>query len=105
MNCEKQIILLTIPNKEKDRWHYLAVKKLLTLLTVITSKHHGNFYYLNCFHSFITKNKLKSHEKVCKNKYFCEIVMSSEKDSMLDFNQNMKSQNSMYYLCWYGIFN
>ena len=30
MNCEKQIILLMIPSKEKERWHYLAVKKYIT---------------------------------------------------------------------------
>ena len=26
LNCEKQIILLMIPNKKKEGWHYLAVK-------------------------------------------------------------------------------
>ena len=26
-NCEKQIILLIIPNEEKEGWHYVAVKK------------------------------------------------------------------------------
>ena len=25
---ENQVILLMIPNKEKEGWHYLAVKKL-----------------------------------------------------------------------------
>ena len=45
--------------------HYLAVKKLSTLLRGITSKHRGNFYCLNCLHSFRTKNK-----KACKNKDF-----------------------------------
>ena len=30
-NCEKQIIILMIPNKSKEGWHYLAVKKLSTL--------------------------------------------------------------------------
>ena len=35
-----------IPNKEKEGWHYLAVKKLSTLLRGITSKHHENFYCL-----------------------------------------------------------
>ena len=30
-NCEKQIILLIIPNKEKGRWRYLAVKILYYL--------------------------------------------------------------------------
>ena len=28
-NCEKQIILLMIPNEEKEGWHYLAVKNYL----------------------------------------------------------------------------
>ena len=50
--CEKPIILLMILNKEKEGWHYLGLKKLPTLLRGITSKHHGNFYCLNCLHSF-----------------------------------------------------
>ena len=28
---EKQIILLMIPNKGKERWHYLSAKKLFAL--------------------------------------------------------------------------
>ena len=56
-----------IPNEEEEgRWHYLAVKKLSLLLHGIISRHKGDFYCLNCLHSLITKNKLKSHEKVCK---------------------------------------
>ena len=74
-----------IANKEKEGWHYLAVKKLSTLLRGITSKHDGDFYYLNSLHSFRTENKLKSHEKVCKNNIFYGIVMSSEKDNILEF--------------------
>ena len=35
-NYEKQIILLMIPNEEKEGWHYLAVKKLSKLLRGIT---------------------------------------------------------------------
>ena len=80
-----------IPNEEIEVWHYIAVKKLSTLLRGITSKHHGDFYPLNCLHSFRTENKLKSHEKVCKNKDFCGIVMLPGKDNMLEFNQYIKS--------------
>ena len=36
----------------------------------MTSKHVGNFYSLNCFNLFRTKNKLESHKKVCENKDF-----------------------------------
>ena len=35
-NCEKQIILLMIPNKENKEWHYLAVKKISAVLHGIT---------------------------------------------------------------------
>ena len=35
--------------------HYLAVKTLSALLRGI---HEGDFYCLNCFHSFKTENKL-----------------------------------------------
>ena len=31
-NCEKQIMLLMIPNKEKEGWHYLAVKKIVCII-------------------------------------------------------------------------
>ena len=54
-------------------------KKLFALLHKKTSKHKGDFYCLNCLNFFRTEKKLKSHEKVCKNKDFCEIVLPSEK--------------------------
>ena len=34
--------------------------------------------------------KFRSHEKVCKNKDFWGILMPSEKDNVLEFNQYMK---------------
>ena len=52
-----------IPNGEK-------VKNLSALLRGITSKHYGNFYYLNRLHSFRIKNKLELHKNVCENKDF-----------------------------------
>ena len=59
-------------------------KKIFALLHGITSKNKGDFYSSNCLHSFITENKLKSHEKVCKNKDICRIVMPSE-NNILEF--------------------
>ena len=35
-NCEKKVILLITANEEKERRHYLAVKKLAALLHGIT---------------------------------------------------------------------
>ena len=54
-----------IPNGEER--HYLAVKKLTSLLRGITSKHHDDFYCLNYLNSFATENKRESYKKVCEN--------------------------------------
>ena len=45
-------------------------KKLSTLLRGITSKHNGDFYCLNCLHSFATKKKRESQKKDVKMKLF-----------------------------------
>ena len=83
-------------NEETKSWHLLEVKKISTLLLEITSKHDGDFYCLDCLYSFGTENELKHHEKVCKKKKFCGIVMPSGKDSILEFNQYMKSDKMLY---------
>ena len=59
--------------------HYLASKKSPALLRGITSKSNGDFYYLNCLHSFKTKTKLKCRKKVCKNKNFSRILSQLKK--------------------------
>ena len=40
----------------------------MNIIKGITSKHHSDFYFLNC-HSFATENKRESHEKVFENQY------------------------------------
>ena len=72
-NCEKQAIFLMIQHG-KGRWYYLLVKKLSAVLTGITSKNNGDFYCLNCLHSFRTKNKLESHKRACENKDFYNVL-------------------------------
>ena len=52
---ENKIVLLAITNSKK--WHYLAVKSFSALLRGITSNHNGDFYGLNCFHSYSTEKK------------------------------------------------
>ena len=94
LNREKRFFSLMIPNIEG--WHYLAVKKLSALLRGITPKHQGDFYCLNCFHSFTTENKCASHEKVCENKDFCNVIMPSEDTKILEFNQYQKSDEAPF---------
>ena len=49
----------------------MAVRQLSALLKGIKSKHHGDIYCSNCFHSFRIKNKHESHNEVRENKDFC----------------------------------
>ena len=49
------------------KWHYLAIKTLSGLLRGKTGNNHGDFYRLNCFHSYTTKNRLKNRQKICEN--------------------------------------
>ena len=71
-------------------------KKLSVLLRGITSKHHGNFYCLNCLHSFAAENKRESHKKLCENKDFCDVLMSSEATKILESNQYQKSDKAPF---------
>ena len=45
------------------KYHYLAVTNLSGLLQGNSSNHEGDFYCLNCFNSYTSKNKLKEHEE------------------------------------------
>ena len=62
------------------------------LLRGITSKHGGDFYCLNCFHSFITENKLKKHKSVCENYDYCYVEISKEDNKILKYNHTEKSR-------------
>ena len=46
-----------------EKWHYLTVKNLSGLLRRITSTHKEDFYCLNCFPLYRTRNKLEAHKK------------------------------------------
>ena len=62
-----------ITNNKKS--HYLAVTDISALFQRISSNHDGDFYCLNCFSSYTTKNKLKEHEEICNNNDSCRIEM------------------------------
>ena len=71
-----------------EKWDYL-VKSLAALLCGITSNHNGDFYCLNCFHSFSIKNK--KHERVCNNHEYCYVEMPNEGNKILKHNHCKKS--------------
>ena len=61
-----------ILNEGKAKWYYLAVKRSSVFLHGKSSKHGGDFYCLNCIHSFRAENKFKSHEMYIKIKISVE---------------------------------
>ena len=74
-----------------EKWHYLAVKDLLGLLRGIKSTHTEDFYCLNCFHSYRTKNKLEAHKKICENHNYCNVEMPTKNNTVIKYNQGEKS--------------
>ena len=67
-----------------------------SLLRGITSNHNGDFYYLNCFHSYSTKNKLKKHEKVCYDHSYCYVEMSNKDNKILKYSHGEKSLKAQF---------
>ena len=74
-----------------EKWHYLVVKNLSGLLKGITSTHEKDFYCLNCFHSYRTKNKLESHKKICKNHDYYHVEMPTKDNNIIKYNHGEKS--------------
>ena len=52
------------------------------LLRVMSSSDNGDFYCLNCFHSYRTHNKLKKHERVCNNHDYYRVHLPKEHEKI-----------------------
>ena len=89
LTCDKQVILLMITDGEK--WHYLTVKNVSGLLRRITSTHKEDFYCLNYFRSYRTRNKLEAHKKICENHNYCNEEMPTKDNNIIKYNQGEKS--------------
>ena len=64
-------------NKKIKKSFNLAKKGLSELPRGFTSNHDGDFYCLNCFHSYSTEKRLEKHEKECFNYDDCPLEMSN----------------------------
>ena len=73
------------------KWHYLTAKSLSALLRRITSNQNRDFYCLNCFYSYNTKEKLKKHERVCNDHDHCYLEMPNEENKILKYNYGEES--------------
>ena len=83
-----------------NNWHYLAVKSLSRLFRGITSNNNGDYYCLNCFHSYRTNNVLKKHERLCNKNEYCHVKMPKEDKKNIKIQPWRKIiKSSVYYLC------
>ena len=98
LDNQVNLVMITDDNNNIDNknWHYLTVKNISELLRGITSNHNGDFYCLNCFHSYTTKKGLKKHERICKNHDFCYPKMSNEYKKILKYNSGEKSTKVLH---------
>ena len=63
--------------------HYLTITILSAFLQGYSSNNEGDFYCLNCFNSYTTKNKLKELEEICNNHDSCHIEMPKWVEKLL----------------------
>ena len=96
---KKQVILLMITDGKN--YHYLAITNLSALLQENSSNHRGDFNCLNCFSSYITKNKLKEHEEICNNHDSCHVEMPKWADKILKYNPREKSLKTPFAIYLY----
>ena len=65
------------------------------MLKGITSNHKGDFYCLDCFHSYRTKEALEKHIKVWEDKDYCYIEMPNKIKS-LKYHPGFKSMRALF---------
>lgn len=75
---------------DSKKWHYLALTIISALLRGIKSNHNGDYYWLKCFNSNATKNKLRSHRKSCKDHDYCYMEMTEEDSNILKYDQEKR---------------
>ena len=79
-----------------EKWHFTAVTRLSGLLRGATGNTNSDFYCLNCFHAYRTKNKLEKHKKICENHDYCRVEMPNEDNKIIKYNQREKSIKSPF---------
>ena len=65
----------------------------------ITANHHGDFYCLNCLHSFRRDNTLKRHERLRNNNDYCHVEMPTQGNKTLKYNNGEKSLKAPFIIC------
>ena len=66
------------------------------LLRGVISKHDGDFYCLNCLHSYRTENNLRKHYNVNKNHHCCCVEKPNKVNKILKCNHGEKAMKDPY---------
>ena len=75
---------------DDKKLHYVAVKKMSALFRGITPNNNGDFYCINCLHSYKTEKKLQRDENLRKNHNYCYVEMPNEDNKIVKYNHGVK---------------
>ena len=66
------------------------------MLQRISSNHKEDFYCLNCFNSYTSKNKIKEDEEICNNHDSYRTEMPKQVEKVLKYNPAEKSSKATF---------
>ena len=74
----------------------ILLRKVYLHYLEITLNHVGDFFCLNCFHSYRITEKLKKHGKVCNNHDYYYVEMPDEDNKILKYNHRENSLKALF---------
>ena len=60
--------------------------KIINVIKRSRGNKNGDFYCLNCFHTYRTENKLEKHKRICENHDYCHVEMPNEDNKIIKYN-------------------
>ncbi|XP_011859764.1 PREDICTED: uncharacterized protein LOC105557193 [Vollenhovia emeryi] len=103
-NCERAIVPLRVADEKKEKHvnllylqdqegHFVWIKNLFRLVSSQLSKQKEKKYICDrCLHYFHSNGKLEAHSVDCQQINNCAIVLPSEKDKWLSFNNHSRKE-------------
>ena len=88
------LALKSVRRFDGEKWYNRPIRSLSRLLRGKTSNHNGDFYCLNCFHSYsqyFIHNPLKKHDSLCNKHDHCYPEMPTENNKILKYNHGKNS--------------
>ena len=93
-NDRKHKVTLLMITEDGKNWHYVSVKNVKGLYRGVFSNNHGDFYCMNCVHTYRTRGALKKHERLCLNHKHCHIKLPDKDNNILSYTGDDKSIRS-----------